>query len=159
MYPPPLHHVFHPANADHYAATIGAGLEHLLGALGGVAGRQPAPASPRPRPGWPRSTSTLRWPARRRRWPSCRSVWLDDAVWFHEPTYAAHLNCPVVVPALLAELFIASVNSSMDTFDQSVGGTFVERHLIDWTAAPDRVRRGRRRRLHQRRLASRTSRR
>ncbi len=38
MYPPPLHHVFHPANADHYAATIGAGLEHLLGALGRVSG-------------------------------------------------------------------------------------------------------------------------
>ena len=55
-------------------------------------------------------------------------------MWFHEPSYAAHLNCPVVVPALLAELFIASVNSSMDTFDQSVGGTFVERHLVDWTA-------------------------
>ncbi|KAB2806998.1 aspartate aminotransferase family protein [Pimelobacter simplex] len=61
-------------------------------------------------------------------------LWLDDAVWFHEPSYAAHLNCPVVVPALLAELFVASVNSSMDTFDQSVGGTFIERRLIEWTA-------------------------
>ena len=38
MYPPPLHHVFHPANADHYASTIGAGLEHLLAALGRVTG-------------------------------------------------------------------------------------------------------------------------
>ena len=28
-------------------------------------------------------------------------LYLDDAVWFHEPTYAAHLNCPVVIPALL----------------------------------------------------------
>ncbi|THV08968.1 aminotransferase class V-fold PLP-dependent enzyme [Nocardioides caeni] len=62
------------------------------------------------------------------------TLWLDDAVWFHEPRYAAHLNCPVVVPALLAELFVASVNSSLDTFDQSVGGTFIERRLIDWTA-------------------------
>ncbi|MBA3780328.1 MAG: aminotransferase class I/II-fold pyridoxal phosphate-dependent enzyme [Nocardioides sp.] len=61
-------------------------------------------------------------------------VYLDDAVWFHEPGYAAHLNCPVVIPALLAELFVSGVNSSLDTFDQSVGGTFVERRLVDWTA-------------------------
>ena len=61
-------------------------------------------------------------------------IYLDDAVWFHEPTYAAHLNCPVVLPALLAEVFVSAVNSSLDTFDQSAGGTFVERHLVDWTA-------------------------
>ena len=62
-------------------------------------------------------------------------MWLDDAVWFHEPAYAAHLNCPVVVPALLAELFIASVNKPLDTFDQSVGGTFVE---ATWSTGPPR---------------------
>ncbi len=62
-------------------------------------------------------------------------VWLDDAVWFHEPSYAAHLNCPVVIPALMAEVLVSAVNASLDTFDQSVGGTYVERHLIDWTAA------------------------
>ena len=27
------------------------------------------------------------------------------------------------------------MNSSLDTFDQSAGGTFIERHLIDWTAS------------------------
>jgi L-2,4-diaminobutyrate decarboxylase len=36
---------------------------------------------------------------------------------------------------LLAEVFVSGVNSSLDTFDQSAGGTFVERHLVDWTAA------------------------
>lgn len=61
-------------------------------------------------------------------------LWLQDTVWFHEPSYAAHLNCPVAIPALLAEVLISSVNSSLDTFDQSVGATFLERHLIDWTA-------------------------
>jgi L-2,4-diaminobutyrate decarboxylase len=61
-------------------------------------------------------------------------IYLDDAIWFHDPGYAAHLNCPVVIPALLAEVFVSAVNSSLDTFDQSVGGTFVERHLVDWTA-------------------------
>ncbi|WP_375000717.1 pyridoxal phosphate-dependent decarboxylase family protein [Aeromicrobium sp. CTD01-1L150] len=60
-------------------------------------------------------------------------VYLDDAVWFHEPTYAAHLNCPVVVPALLAEVFVSAVNSSLDTWDQSAGGTLIERRLVDWT--------------------------
>ena len=60
-------------------------------------------------------------------------LWLDDAIWFHEPTAAAHLNCPVVIPALMAEVFISGVNSSLDTFDQSAGATFIERHLVDWT--------------------------
>lgn len=60
-------------------------------------------------------------------------VYLDDAVWFHDPAYAAHLNCPVVVPALLAEVFVSAVNSSLDTWDQSAGGTLIEKRLIDWT--------------------------
>ncbi|MGJ9411674.1 pyridoxal phosphate-dependent decarboxylase family protein [Aeromicrobium sp. CF4.19] len=60
-------------------------------------------------------------------------VYLGDAVWFHEPTYAAHLNCPVAVPALLAEVFVSAINSSLDTWDQSAGGTLIERRLIDWT--------------------------
>jgi len=134
VYPPPLQHVFHPANADHYAATIRAGLEHLVSTLRRVSG---------PATGAGVAEAAARVAAVDLDVPlgdtaaaldELSRVWLDDAVWFHEPAYAAHLNCPVVVPALLAELFIASVNSSMDTFDQSVGGTFVERHLIDWTA-------------------------
>lgn len=131
----PLHHVFHPAHADHYAATIGDGLDHLLRQLKGVAGPAtglaPADAAARvaeidlDRP-LADAGDVLAEMSR---------LWLDDAIWFHEPSYAAHLNCPVVVPALLAELFVASVNSSLDTFDQSVGGTFIERRLIEWTAA------------------------
>ncbi|MEU8261613.1 aspartate aminotransferase family protein [Micromonospora sp. NPDC048999] len=65
------------------------------------------------------------------------SVYLRDAVWFHHPRYLAHLNCPVVIPALLGEAVLSAVNSSLDTWDQSVGGTLIERHLIDWTA--DRI--------------------
>ena len=134
MYPPPLHHVFHPANADHYAATIGAGVEHLLGALGRVSG--PAVGTGVAEAAARVAAVDLDLPlgSTTEALDELSRVWLDDAVWFHEPTYAAHLNCPVVVPALLAELFIASVNSSLDTFDQSVGGTFVERRLVDWTA-------------------------
>ncbi|MEV1328158.1 aspartate aminotransferase family protein [Micromonospora costi] len=62
-------------------------------------------------------------------------VYLRDAVWFHHPRYLAHLNCPVVIPALLGEAVLTAVNSSLDTWDQSAGATLVERRLIDWTAA------------------------
>lgn len=61
-------------------------------------------------------------------------LYLDNAVWFHEPTYVAHLNCPVAIPALSAEVLISAVNSSVDTWDQSTAGTLIERRLIDWTA-------------------------
>lgn len=61
------------------------------------------------------------------------TVYLDDAVYFHDPAYVAHLNCPVVIPALAAELVLTAVNSSLDTWDQSAGATLIERKLIDWT--------------------------
>lgn len=63
-----------------------------------------------------------------------REVYLRDAVYFHHPRYAAHLNCPVVIPALLAETILTAVNSSLDTWDQSAGATLIERSLITWTA-------------------------
>ncbi|MFJ6656008.1 lysine decarboxylase DesA [Streptomyces sp. NPDC091377] len=61
-------------------------------------------------------------------------VYLQDAVYFHHPRYLAHLNCPVVIPAVLGEAILSAVNSSLDTWDQSAGGTLIERRLIDWTA-------------------------
>ncbi|MFC7328694.1 pyridoxal phosphate-dependent decarboxylase family protein [Marinactinospora rubrisoli] len=61
-------------------------------------------------------------------------VYLRDAVYFHHPRYLGHLNCPVVIPALIGETVISSINSSLDTWDQSAGGTLIERRLIDWTA-------------------------
>jgi len=59
---------------------------------------------------------------------------VEHAVWFHLPTYAAHLNCPVVLPAVAAEAVLAAVNPSVDTFDQSGVGTFVEQAVVAWTA-------------------------
>lgn len=131
---PVTQHLFHPAHAEEYAAAMRLGVEHLVRTLGAVRGPAtgvlPEPAAKAvadvdlDRPlGDPRAALE-----------ELSRVWLDDAVWFHEPAYAAHLNCPVVIPALLAEVFVSAVNSSLDTFDQSVGGTFVERHLVDWTA-------------------------
>ncbi|WP_169949124.1 aspartate aminotransferase family protein [Microbispora sp. H11081] len=62
-------------------------------------------------------------------------VYLRDAVYFHHPRYLAHLNCPVVIPALLGEAVLSAVNSSLDTWDQSAGGTLIERRLVEWTAS------------------------
>lgn len=62
-----------------------------------------------------------------------QALYLNDAVWFHHPKYVAHLNCPVVLPSLLAEQIMAAVNSSVDT-DQSAGGTLIEQKVIDWTS-------------------------
>lgn len=61
------------------------------------------------------------------------NLYLRDAVWFHHPKYLAHLNCPVVLPSLMAEQVMAAVNSSVDTWDQSAGGTLIEQKVIDWT--------------------------
>lgn len=61
------------------------------------------------------------------------TVYLRDAVYFHHPRYLGHLNCPVVIPAVLGEAVLSAVNSSLDTWNQSAGGTLIERRLIDWT--------------------------
>ncbi|WP_157428004.1 pyridoxal phosphate-dependent decarboxylase family protein [Agromyces salentinus] len=61
-------------------------------------------------------------------------LFLEHAVWFHEPSYAAHLNCPVALPAVAAEAILAAVNPSVDTYDQSTVGTLMERRLVEWTS-------------------------
>ena len=60
-------------------------------------------------------------------------LYLDHAVYFDKPAYAAHLNCPIVNPGLLAEQILSAINSSVDTYDQSLGGTFIEQKVIEWT--------------------------
>ena len=71
-------------------------------------------------------------------------LYLRDAVYFHHPRYLAHLNCPVVIPAIAADAVASAVNSSLDTWDQSAGGTLIEQRLIGWTCSrlgfdPDRA--------------------
>ncbi|WP_158795781.1 aspartate aminotransferase family protein [Pedobacter sp. L105] len=61
------------------------------------------------------------------------SLYTNHAVAFHHPEYIAHLNCPLVIPAIAAEVMISSINSSLDTWDQSAGGTLMEQKLIEWT--------------------------
>src|SRR5690606_3450359 len=64
-------------------------------------------------------------------------LYATHAVWFHEPAYTAHLNCPVALPAVGAETMLAAINTSVDTYDQSTVATLMERRLIGWTA--DRI--------------------
>jgi L-2,4-diaminobutyrate decarboxylase len=61
-------------------------------------------------------------------------LYATHAIWFHEPTYTAHLNCPVALPAVGAETMLAAINTSVDTYDQSTVATFMERRLVEWTA-------------------------
>lgn len=61
-------------------------------------------------------------------------LFVSEAVWFHDPAYLAHLNCPVALPAVAAEAVLAAVNPSVDTWDQSRIGTEIERHVIDWVS-------------------------
>ncbi|MBF4584031.1 pyridoxal-dependent decarboxylase [Curtobacterium sp. VKM Ac-2865] len=62
-------------------------------------------------------------------------LFVREAVWFHDPGYLAHLNCPVALPAVAAESVLAAVNPSVDTWDQSRIGTEIERHVIEWVAS------------------------
>ncbi|WP_306352724.1 pyridoxal phosphate-dependent decarboxylase family protein [Flavobacterium sp. '19STA2R22 D10 B1'] len=63
-----------------------------------------------------------------------QQLYTQHAIAFHLPRYVAHLNCPIVIPAIGAEVMISAINSSLDTWDQSAGGTFIEQKLIQWTA-------------------------
>ncbi|MFY0255204.1 pyridoxal phosphate-dependent decarboxylase family protein [Chitinophaga sp. 30R24] len=60
-------------------------------------------------------------------------LYVEHATAFHLPQYIAHLNCPVVIPALAAEVLVSAINSSQDTYDQSAGGTLMEERIIAWT--------------------------
>jgi len=48
------------------------------------------------------------------------------------PHTAAHLHCPPLLAALAAEVVIAALNQSMDSFDQAPIATVVEQKLIRW---------------------------
>ncbi len=61
-------------------------------------------------------------------------LYATHAVWFHHPAYAAHLNCPVALPAVGAEALLAAINTSVDTYDQSTVATLMERRVVAWTA-------------------------
>jgi L-2,4-diaminobutyrate decarboxylase len=62
-------------------------------------------------------------------------LYVDHAVRFDHPLSMAHLNCPVAIPALAAEVVATALNTSVDTWDQSTSATLVEQALVAWTAS------------------------
>ena len=126
--------LFGPAAAQPYAAAMRTAVDHLTRTLAERTG---------PSTGLPRATAEARVAAVDLDRPlgdadavlaELDEVYLRDTVWFDDPGYLAHLNCPVLVPALAAEVFVSAVNSSLDTFDQGVGAAAIEQSLVGWTA-------------------------
>ncbi|WP_269436607.1 pyridoxal phosphate-dependent decarboxylase family protein [Arthrobacter sp. zg-Y895] len=127
-------HLLNAANIARYAAEMRLGVDAAAAAVSGAGGPftgiTPAELKPvvdavdleTPLPDTAAALAEL------------ESVYLRDAVYFHHPKYAAHLNCPVVIPALVGEAVLSTVNSSLDTWDQSAGATLIEQRLIRWTA-------------------------
>ncbi|WP_034509389.1 aspartate aminotransferase family protein [Blastococcus sp. URHD0036] len=130
----PTTHLFSGATVDHYAAVVTATLGTLADRVRVIR---------RPRSGVPQhdleelvgsvdldaplgdTFSAIKETSR---------LYLEHAVWFHEAGYVAHLNCPVAIPALAADLLASAVNTSVDTYDQSTTATLMERRLVAWTA-------------------------
>ncbi|MFI1290286.1 lysine decarboxylase DesA [Streptomyces sp. NPDC020792] len=127
-------HLLNDLTAEHYRRSVKEGVERVAARLAtgqpftGVTADALAPRIERIDLDRPLNDTTAAL-------DELEEVYLQDAVYFHHPRYLAHLNCPVVVPAVLGEAILSAVNSSLDTWDQSAGGTLIERKLIDWTAA------------------------
>ncbi|MGJ8513258.1 pyridoxal phosphate-dependent decarboxylase family protein [Carnimonas bestiolae] len=63
-----------------------------------------------------------------------KPLYLDHAILFHHQDYVAHLNCPILDVSLAAEHLASALNTAVETWDQSAGGTWIEQHLINWLA-------------------------
>ncbi|KAA1246366.1 aspartate aminotransferase family protein [Aquimarina sp. RZ0] len=61
-----------------------------------------------------------------------KALYLDHTIAFHHPTYVAHLNCPVLLPSIIGDLIASSVNTAIETWDQSTSGTLIEQEMIRW---------------------------
>ncbi|OEF17048.1 pyridoxal phosphate-dependent class III aminotransferase [Aliivibrio logei] len=48
------------------------------------------------------------------------------------PSCIAHLHTPPLMSAIAAEVMIATLNQSMDSWDQASSATYVEQKVIDW---------------------------
>ncbi|MFZ4274564.1 pyridoxal phosphate-dependent decarboxylase family protein [Streptomyces arboris] len=123
-------HLLNNTTAEHYRRTVTAGVERVAAKLAaterpfsGIGVDELSPVVDAIDLDRPLGDATA----------ALDEVYLRDAVYFHHPRYLGHLNCPVVIPAVLGEAVLSAVNSSLDTWDQSAGGTLIERRLIDWT--------------------------
>lgn len=60
---------------------------------------------------------------------------LENSLNVNSPKSMAHLHCPVMLPSLIAELFISALNQSMDSWDQSPIATYIEQNTIEWLSS------------------------
>ncbi|MFC4436303.1 MULTISPECIES: pyridoxal phosphate-dependent decarboxylase family protein [Natrialbaceae] len=56
---------------------------------------------------------------------------LADSVGTSNPRCAAHLQCPPMIPGLVAETLLAATNQSLDSFDQAPAATVLEERVVD----------------------------
>ncbi len=56
---------------------------------------------------------------------------LENSVYPNDEACVAHLQCPPMIPGLVAEAMLTAINQSMDSFDQAPAATVVEERLID----------------------------
>ncbi|MCV9928628.1 pyridoxal-dependent decarboxylase [Flavobacterium sp. LS1R49] len=61
-----------------------------------------------------------------------KELYLDHAISFHNTSYVAHLNCPILIPALVGDLIATAVNTAVETWDQSTSATLIEQEIINW---------------------------
>lgn len=61
-----------------------------------------------------------------------KELYLDHTITFHHSNYVAHLNCPVLLPAIVGDLIASSVNTAVETWDQSTSATLIEQEMIRW---------------------------
>ncbi|WP_436371259.1 pyridoxal phosphate-dependent decarboxylase family protein [Cytobacillus sp. BC1816] len=59
---------------------------------------------------------------------------VSNSIHVTHPGSMAHLHCPTLIPAIAAELIIAVLNQSMDSWDQSTAATYLEEKLVKWLA-------------------------
>ncbi|KRF07119.1 2,4-diaminobutyrate decarboxylase [Paenibacillus sp. Soil766] len=50
----------------------------------------------------------------------------------NHPACVAHLHCPPLQASLMAETLLATLNQSMDSWDQSMSATMLEEEMIGW---------------------------
>ncbi|AZJ33135.1 MULTISPECIES: pyridoxal phosphate-dependent decarboxylase family protein [Tenacibaculum] len=62
------------------------------------------------------------------------NLYIKNAIAFHNPTYVAHLNCPITLPSIVAEMIATTINTAVETWDQSTSATFIEEEVIQWTS-------------------------
>lgn len=55
-----------------------------------------------------------------------------NSIMVQHPHCIAHLHTPPLVASVIAEFYIATLNQSMDSWDQASSATFLEQFIIDW---------------------------